>query len=358
MSYQWDALLLEAGFLAVFLGTEVVIVKLFRWLLCRLMFLSGAVKLLSGDPAWRHLAALPVHYQTQPLPTPLAWYFYQLPAWFHRISVGFVFFVELVVPLFVLAPRRIRLFAGLAITLLQLLIFLTGNYAFFNPLTITLCLFVLDDATLDHALPKRLLARIRSHAHFARGPVWWRTLCGLVAVFVLFVSGFLMVGELSGRHWAPAESVIRAVGPFEIVNSYGLFAVMTTTRPEIIIEGSNDGTIWLPYEFRYKPGDLTRAPIWVQPHQPRLDWQMWFAALGNYQTDPWILNFLTRLLEGQPEVLNLMRHNPFPGAPPRYVRAMVYDYRFTTLAEKRASGDWWKRDVKQRYVPPVSLRAP
>jgi hypothetical protein len=133
---------------------------------------------------------------------------------------------------------------------------------------------------------------------------------------------------------------------------------MTTTRPEIIIEGSNDGTIWLPYEFRYKPGDLTRAPIWVQPHQPRLDWQMWFAALGNYQTDPWILNFLTRLLEGQPEVLNLMRHNPFPGAPPRYVRAMVYDYRFTTLAEKRASGDWWKRDVKQRYVPPVSLRAP
>jgi hypothetical protein len=358
MSYQWDALLLEAGFLAVFLGTEVVIVKLFRWLLCRLMFLSGAVKLLSGDPAWRHLAALPVHYQTQPLPTPLAWYFYQLPAWFHRISVGFVFFVELVVPLFVLAPRRIRLFAGLAITLLQLLIFLTGNYAFFNPLTITLCLFVLDDATLDHALPKRLLARIRSHAHFARGPVWWRTLCGLVAVFVLFASGFLMVGELSGRHWAPAESVIRAVGPFEIVNSYGLFAVMTTTRPEIIIEGSNDGTIWLPYEFRYKPGDLTRAPIWVQPHQPRLDWQMWFAALGNYQTDPWILNFLTRLLEGQPEVLNLMRHNPFPGAPPRYVRAMVYDYRFTTPAEKRASGDWWKRDVKQMYVPPVSLRAP
>jgi lipase maturation factor 1 len=358
MSYQWDALLLEAGFLAIFLGSEVVIVKLFRWLLCRLMFLSGAVKLLSGDPAWRHFTALPVHYQTQPLPTPLAWYFYQLPAWFHRISVGFVFFVELVVPLFVLAPRRIRLFAGLAITLLQLLIFLTGNYAFFNPLTITLCLFVLDDAALDHALPKRLLARVRSHAHFAWRPVWWRTLCGLVAVFVLFVSGFLMVGELSGRHWAPAESVIRAVGPFEIVNSYGLFAVMTTTRPEIIIEGSNDGTIWLPYEFRYKPGDLTRAPIWVQPHQPRLDWQMWFAALGNYQTDPWILNFLTRLLEGQPEVLNLLRHNPFPGAPPRYVRAMVYDYRFASPAERRTSGDWWKREIRQNYVPPVSLRAP
>ena len=358
MSYQWDALLLEAGFLAVFLGSEVVIVKLFRWLLCRLMFLSGAVKLLSGDPTWRHLMALPVHYQTQPLPTPLAWYFYQLPAWFHQISVGFVFFVELVVSLFVLAPRRIRLFAGLAVTFLQLLIFLTGNYAFFNPLTIALCLFVLDDAVLDHVLAKRLLARIRSHAHLAWRPVWWRTLCGLVAVFVLFVSGFLMVGELSGQHWAPAEAVIRAVGPFEIVNSYGLFAVMTTTRPEIIIEGSNDGRIWVPYEFRYKPGDPTRAPLWVQPHQPRLDWQMWFAALGNYQTDPWILNFLTRLLEGQPEVLKLLLHNPFPGTPPRFVRAMVYEFRFATPAEKRASGDWWKREVKQSYVPPVSLRAP
>jgi predicted DCC family thiol-disulfide oxidoreductase YuxK len=358
MSYQWDALLLEAGFLAVFLGSEVVIVKLFRWLLCRLMFLSGAVKLLSRDPTWRHLTALPVHYQTQPLPAPLAWYFYQLPGWFHRISVGFVFLVELGVPLFVLAPRRMRLFAGLAITSLQLLIFLTGNYAFFNPLTIVLCLFVLDDAALDHVLPKPLLARIGSHTHSGGRPVWRRTLFGLVAAFVLFVSGFQMVGELSGHHWAPAESVIRVVGPFEIVNTYGLFAVMTTIRPEIIVEGSNDGTTWLPYEFRYKPGDLRRAPIWVQPHQPRLDWQMWFAALGNYQTDPWILNFLTRLLEGQPEVLGLLGHNPFPGAPPRYVRALVYDYRFATPAERRASGDWWKREFRQSYVPQVSLPGP
>jgi predicted DCC family thiol-disulfide oxidoreductase YuxK len=186
MSYQWDALLLEAGFLAVFLGSEVVIVKLFRWLLCRLMFLSGAVKLLSRDPSWRHLTAFPVHYQTQPLPTSLAWHFYQLPGWFHPISVGFVFFVELVVPLFVLAPRRIRLFAGLAIAFLQLMIFLTGNYAFFNPLTIALCLFVLDDAALDHVLPKRLLARITSYTHSGGRPVWRRPLCGLVAVFVLF----------------------------------------------------------------------------------------------------------------------------------------------------------------------------
>ena len=358
MNYQWDALLLEAGFLAVFLGSEFVIVKLFRWLLCRLIFLSGAVKLLSQDPTWRHLTALPVHYQTQPLPTPLAWYFYHLPDWFQRMSVIFVFLVELVVPWFVLAPRRLRLFAALAITLLQLLIFLTGNYAFFNLLTISLCLFVLDDVVLIRILPRRLRFRLNKRVHPSGRPVWWRPVCGIVATFVLFVSGFEMVGELSGRRWAPAETVIRAVSPFEIVNTYGLFAVMTTTRPEIIVEGSNDGTTWIPYYFKYQPEDLSRAPLWVQPHQPRLDWQMWFAALGNYQTDPWVLHFLARLLEGQPEVLGLLGHNPFPGAPPHYVRALIYDYRFTTPEERKTTGQWWERELQGSYVPPVSLQEP
>ena len=358
MNYQWDALLLEAGFLAIFLSSEVVIVKLFRWLLCRLIFLSGVVKLLSQDPTWRHLTALPVHYQTQPLPTPLAWYFYHLPDWFQRMSVIFVFFVELVVPWFVLAPRRLRLFAGFAITLLQLLIFLTGNYAFFNLLTISLCLFLLDDVVLIGFLPRRLTFRLNKRVRPSGRPVWWRTVCGIVATSVLFVSGFEMVGELSGRRWAPAETVIRAVSPFEIVNTYGLFAVMTTTRPEIIVEGSNDGTTWAPYEFKYQPGDLARAPLWVQPHQPRLDWQMWFAALGDYRSDPWVLRFLARLLEGQPEVLGLIGHNPFPGAPPHYVRALVYAYRFTTPAERKATGHWWKRELQGSYMPAISLQEP
>jgi len=358
MNYQWDALLLEAGFLAIFLGSEVVIVKLFRWLLCRLIFLSGAVKLLSHDATWRHLTALPVHYQTQPLPTPLAWYFYYLPDWFQRMSVIFVFFVELVVPWFVLAPRRLRLFAALAIALLQLLIFLTGNYAFFNLLTILLCLFLLDDAVLIRILPRRLTFRQSKRVHPSGRPVWWRAVCGIVATFVLFVSGFEMVGELSGRRWGLTEAVIGAVSPFGIVNTYGLFAVMTTTRPEIIVEGSTDGTTWVPYEFKYQPGDLSRAPLWVQPHQPRLDWQMWFAALGDYRSDPWVLHFLARLLEGQPEVLGLIGHNPFPDAPPHYVRALVYDYRFTTPAERRATGHWWKRELQGSYMPALSLQEP
>ena len=355
MSYQWDALLLEAGFLAVFLGSEVVIVGLFRWLLCRLMFLSGAVKLASGDPSWRNFTALPVHYQTQPLPTPLAWYFFQLPGWFQRMSVGFVFLVELLVPLLVLAPRRIRMFAAFAITLLQVLILITGNYAFFNFLTIGLCLFAFDDAALAGVMPKKIVAWVSSRPLTIRRSSVWRVVCITLAALVLFTSGFEMVGELAGRHWGLADKVIRVISPFEIVNTYGLFAVMTTTRPEIIIEGSNDGETWLAYEFKYKPGDLPRRPPLVEPRQPRLDWQMWFAALGNYRTDPWILQFLERALEGSPEVLGLLARNPFPDAPPRYMRAQVYDYRFTTPEERKTTGDWWHREWKGTYVPKVSL---
>jgi predicted DCC family thiol-disulfide oxidoreductase YuxK len=356
MSYQWDALLLEAGFLAVFLGSEVVIVRLFRWLLCRLMFLSGAVKLLSGDPSWRHFTALPVHYQTQPLPTPPAWYFYQLPSWFQHFSVGFLFFAELVVPLLVLGPRRIRFFAASVIMLLQVLILITGNYAFFNFLTIALCIFAFDDAALVRVLPQRIMEWRIFRWRPTKGGIGWRTVCYVLAIAVLFTSGFEMVGELSGRHWAPAEVVIRTIAPFEIVNTYGLFAVMTTSRPEIVVEGSNDGVTWLAYGFKYKPGELARRPLWVEPHQPRLDWQMWFAALGSYRSDPWFLRFLGRLLEGSPPVLNLIGRNPFPGAPPRYIRAQVYEYRFTTPDERKATGEWWRREWKGIYVPEVSLR--
>jgi predicted DCC family thiol-disulfide oxidoreductase YuxK len=321
MGYQWDALLLEAGFLSIFLGSSPVPARLFRWLLCRFMFLSGAVKLTSGDPTWRHFTALPVHYQTQPLPTPVAWYAYQLPEWFQRISLGFLFFVELVVPFLVLAPRRLRLFAAGAIAFLQFLIFLTGNYAFFNILTVALCAFLLDDAFLSRV--GKVLQRFTNAFQAKELSRWRNAFYSLFAALVLFISGFEMVGMFSDIRWAPADVLIRAVGPFEIINTYGLFANMTTTRPEIVVEGSVDGVTWLPYEFKYKPGDLGRRPVWVEPHQPRLDWQMWFAALGNYRTDRWILYFVGRLLEGSPEVLGLLAKNPFPKAPPRYIRALV-----------------------------------
>ncbi|HXM20243.1 MAG TPA: lipase maturation factor family protein [Terriglobales bacterium] len=355
MGYQWDALLLEAGFLSILLGFSPVIPWLYRWLLFRLVFLSGAVKLASGDPSWRYFTALPVHYETQPLPTPLAWYIYQFPAWFQRGSVRFVFFVELVVPFLIFAPRRIRFLAARAIIVLQVLILLTGNYAFFNVLTIGFCLFLVDDAFFRRVLPKSISRLASSATTYERSRVWSRAVCGAFAALALFVGSF-QVARAFGVRWSLADVAIRSVSPFEIINSYGLFAVMTTTRPEIVIEGSNDGVTWLPYEFKYKPGDLTRRPGWVAPHQPRLDWQMWFAALGDYQSDPWIVRFMARLLQGSPEVLQLLGRNPFPDGPPHYVRAMLYQYRFTSPAERKNTGAWWSRELKGVYVPAVSLR--
>jgi lipase maturation factor 1 len=188
-----------------------------------------------------------------------------------------------------------------------------------------------------------------------RSRVWSRAVCRAFAVLALFVGAF-QVARPFGLHWSLADATIQSVSPFQVINSYGLFAVMTTTRPEIVIEGSNDGVNWLAYEFKYKPGDLARRPAWVAPHQPRLDWQMWFAALGDYQSDPWIVRFMARLLQGSPEVLRLLGRNPFPDAPPHYVRAMLYQYRFTSPAERKSTGAWWGRELKGVYVPAVSLR--
>jgi len=238
---------------------------------------------------------------------------------------------------------------------LQVLILLTGNYAFFNVLTIAFCLFLVDDAFWRRVLPKVVIGAVASATTRESSRAWTRGVCGAFASLALFVGGFQVVRTF-GVRWSVADVVIRSVSSFQIINSYGLFAVMTTTRPEIVIEGSNDGLTWLAYEFKYKPGEFARRPAWVAPHQPRLDWQMWFAALGDYQSDPWIVRFMARLLQGSPEVLGLLGRNPFPGGAPRYVRAQLYQYRFTTPAERKSTGAWWSRELKGVYVPAVSLR--
>ncbi len=348
LGFQWDYLLLEAGFLAIFLIPLFGRVWLFRWLLFRLMFLSGTAKLLSGDPTWRNLMALRYHYETQPLPTPFAWYFHQLPPDFQKLSVIFMFFVELVAPFLLFAPRRIRFFAASMTILLEFLIFITGNYTFFNLLSVAFCLLLFDDAAL------RRFTRARETTW--RATAFQRSVTAVLATFIILASGFQLEEIFTGTMPEPAANALGRIAPFGVVNTYGLFAVMTTSRPEIVVEGSNDGQSWLAYDFKYKPGDLKRAPIWVQPHQPRLDWQMWFAALGNYQTNPWFVNFMLRLLEGSPDVLALMAKNPFPSAPPRYIRAQVYDYQFTSFAERRSTGAWWRRELKGEYFPVVSLK--
>jgi hypothetical protein len=268
---------------------------------------------------------------------------YQLPLGFQRFSTATVLSIELVVPFLFFAPRRWRFWgAGLAL-FLQVLIFLTGNYTFFNLLTMALCLFLFDDYALEKL---RLRAR---HARTSRLAV----IPAAAVILALSVSGVWQVFFA-----APFESenaVERVAAPFQIANTYGLFASMTTSRPEIIVQGSNDGETWIDYEFPFKPGNLQRAPRWVAPYQPRLDWQMWFAALSGYRGSPWFTNFMARLLQGSPAVTGLLATNPFPDAPPRYVRAELFDYSFTDFATRRATGQWWARQPRGLYFPRISL---
>ncbi len=387
LSFQWDILLLEIGFLAIFLapwrlleppwrsGNSAVsptVLWLGCWLLFRLMFLSGAVKLLSGDAVWRNLTALEYHYWTQPLPTPFAWYAAQLPAWFQQGSVAGVFALELGVPFLIFTPRRFRRLGAALIAGFQLLIALTGNYCFFNLLTISLCVLLLDDAFLRRWLPKRLAgyfagsdltaARVTERAgtdgRTSLRETSGKTIRAALALLILIISGSEMLGTfgLGGAVPGFARQLVNWQAPLELSNSYGLFAVMTTSRDEIVVEGSNDGQTWLAYEFKYKPGNVARCPPWVAPYQPRLDWQMWFAALSTYQENPWFESFMIRLLQGSPEVTALLAKNPFAAAPPRYLRAALYSYQFTNFAERRATGDWWKRERRGLYFPQVSLR--
>ncbi len=357
MSFQWDVLLLETGLLAIFLGPTLKIsVWLFRWLLFRLMYLSGAAKWLSGDMTWRNLTALDYHFETQPLPTVLGWYFHQLPTWFHQFSVVIMFAIELGAPFLIFAPRRLRFFGAVALVFLQTLIFLTGNYTFFNLLAIALCLFLLDDAVVQRLLPTRAIEKIRANTARRKESVFERVSVIAVAIIIFLVSGFQLARIVEISAPPPVRALANWIEPLHIVNTYGLFSVMTTERPEIIIEGSSDGQNWQEYGFKYKAGDLYRAPLWVEPHQPRLDWQMWFAALGSYEGNEWFSNLMLRLLRGSSEVLALLEKNPFPNSPPRYIRATLYLYNFTDLRTQLATGQWWQREEGREYFPASSLQ--
>jgi lipase maturation factor 1 len=378
LTFQWDILLLEAGFLGIFLArwspiepfwrggpssVSTTVLWLLRWLLFRLMFLSGAVKLLSGDPTWRDLTALEYHYWTQPLPTPVAWYVDQLPAWFQKMTVVGVFVIEIAVPLLIFTPQRFKRYGAGLIVGFQLLIALTGNYCFFNLLTIILCVLLLDDSFLCRWLPARLVERLAEGASVQRRVDRFaqagRLMRAALAIVILTVSASEMLEDFQQGNMVPgfARQLVEWQSPFDLANSYGLFRVMTTSRIEIVVEGSDDGQTWRAYEFKYKPGDPGRRPSWVAPYQPRLDWQMWFAALSDYDQNRWFSNFMARLLEGAPEVTRLLGKNPFPTRPPRYVRALAYDYRFTDFTTRRATGDWWRRESKGLYFPEASLQA-
>ncbi len=367
LGYQWDALLLETGLDAVLfapwrlwprLGRETpppqVALWLLRWLLFRLMFTSGMVKLLSGDPTWRKGTAVGYHYETQPLPAWTSWYMHQLPARFHRLSTWFTFAVELGLPPLMFGPGFCRQVACAGTVLLQVLIAATGNFGFFNLLTTVLCIPLLDDRCFPKRWRSVLKLPVPSPTSGRRWLGW--LMLPLVALAVTLSGLELLALWVRQWRWPRWLSHVReTVMPFRSLNTYGLFAVMTTSRPEIIVEGSNDGHTWLAYEFKWKPGDVRRRPAFTGLHMPRLDWQMWFAALGHVGQNSWLLYFLVRLLEGSPEVLGLLQHNPFPDAPPRYVRAVLYDYRFTDRATREETGAWWRRKPLGLYCPILAL---
>jgi lipase maturation factor 1 len=385
LSYQWDALLLETGLLAIALAPlkwidwprardqpPRVAVWLMLWLLFRLMLGSGLVKLASGDPTWRSLTALTYHYETQPIPSPVAAYAHQLPAAFQKVSTLATLAIELAAPFMMFGPRRMRIAAFLTLVSLQALIAATGNYAFFNLLAAALCVFLIggrSNLSGDVDVEVRLKADStevfeRDFDHDLSGPLRRMTILAHRA-FVIALAA--IVFPVSAYRFAASvgvllpggplvEPVASSIEPFRSVNSYGLFAVMTTTRPEIIVEGSDDGEHWLPYEFKYKPGDVRRQPPFVAPHQPRLDWQMWFAALGSSAEAPWFESFCQRLLEGSPDVLRLLHRDPFGGRPPRYIRASLYQYHFADRATHVHEGVWWRRELVGEYLPALSLR--
>jgi len=374
LGFQWDNLLLETGFLAIFLAPlqlwprpsretppSRLVLWLLRWLLFRLMFESGCVKLLSGDPTWRDLTALAVHYETQPLPTWIGWYAHQLPLWIQKISCLGMFVIELVIPFLFFAPRRLRIFGAVVTAVLQFVIILTGNYTFFNWLALALCLSLLDDFALEKMALRRLCTRFPLHVSRVTHQRWLglrRLITIPLTIVVVSITSLQLLAMFDVRSslFRPVAALNQWLAPARSFNSYGLFAVMTTQRPEIILEGSNDGINWLPYEFKHKPGNPNGRPAFVAPHQPRLDWQMWFAALGNWRQNPWVLALATRLLRGSTEVLALLENNPFPDKPPRFIRATLYDYRFTDFAGRRQTGAWWRRKPTGEYLRPISLR--
>ena len=370
-SFQWDTLLLETGFLAIWLAPLTTwplaerrapvarpALWLLWWLLFRLMFESGVVKLSSGDPTWVNLSALRYHFETQPLPTWIGWHVHQLPATELWFAAACLFGIELVVPFLIFAGTWPRRAAFGALVMLQVVILATGNYCFFNLLAIALCVLLLDDGTWPERLRRFVTGAARQDP--AGKPRRWPSGVLLPVSAVLFLLSLVPTTALLGMNlpWPGAMSAAyRWLQPFRSINSYGLFAVMTTERPEIIVEGTSDGTNWKPYEFRYKPGGLDRVPAFVAPHQPRLDWQMWFAALGTVEQNPWFLHFLESLLRGSPDVEALLETNPFPGGPPMAVRAIAYDYRFTNRELRAASGDWWRRENRREYCPAIELNA-
>ncbi len=363
-SFGWETMLVEAGFYAMFLGAEkskpsFLTNLMLRWMLFRVMFGAGLIK-IRGDSCWRDLTCLQYHYETQPIPNPLSWYFHFLPAALQKFSVLVNHFIELVLPFFYFAPQPFASVAGALTIFFHGWLAASGNFAFLGFLTMVLAIPTLSDKYLCRLLRKNF-------PETSPMPSMMRVSIYVLSIIVLLLSYFPVVNLIS-----PRQAMNASFNPIHLVGTYGAFGSITRPRYEVIIEGTSDEKIgaltqWKEYEFIAKPGDVKRRPRQIAPYHLRLDWLMWFQpfraavterGVAVYGYDPWFLHFIAKLLRNDRAVLSLMAKNPFEDSPPKFIRALFYEYHFTTPQERRQSGAWWKRELKGEYLPPLSLTTP
>ncbi len=353
--FGWEMLLLETGFLAIFLGNArskppAAVIWLYRWILFRLMFGAGMIK-IRGDQCWRDLTCMDYHYETQPLPNPLSWYLHHLPQGWHKLEVFGTHVIELVMPFAYFIPGAVGVLAGLAAILFHIFLILSGNLSWLNYITIAVAFSCLNDRAISKIV--RIQTPPINPPGFLR-----KGILTAVTGLILFLSITPARNLLSSRQLMNAS-----FDPLHLVNTYGAFGSITRQRREVVLEGTRDfrpgpETVWKEYEFKCKPGNVRRAPCIVSPYHYKLDWQMWFAAMSSYRYHPWILSLAGKLLENDPQTLGLIAGNPFPGEAPRWIRASWYEYHFTTPEERRKTGAWWVRKKAGDYLPPLSLSSP
>ena len=352
--YGWETMTLEAGFLAIFLSPlrrirpspdappPAILFVWLRWMLFRVMFGAGLIK-VRGDDCWRDLTCLVYHYETQPIPNPLSWYLHQMPLWFHQAGVLFNHAVELLVPLFYFGPRRVRIVAVLLTILFQVMLILSGNLSWLNGLTIVIAIGCLDDRFLGARTPASPPAPLPAAQRGA--------LIGLsLLLAVLSVKPILNMAS-------PRQVMNTSFDRLHLLNTYGAFGSVGRVRNEIVLEGSTDGATWREYEFLAKPGDPARRPRVIAPYQSRIDWQVWFAAMQRPEDNPWLIHLIAKLLEGNNGAASLLAANPFDTAPPKYLRASLYRYRFAS-PDQRRQGLWWERERLGLYVPAMTRDDP
>jgi hypothetical protein len=352
-SFGWESLLLEAGFLMVFVGNDrtappVLAMWLVRWLLFRVEFGAGLIK-LRGDRCWRDLTCLYYHHETQPMPGPLSWFFHHLPKPLHRIEVAGNHFAQLVVPFGLFAPQPVASVAAAIIVVTQLWLVASGNFAWLNWITIVLACSAIDQSSVS--------ALLHVTAPSMPEPPQW-----FVGLVIAFTATVLVLSYWPARNMlSPRQRMNASFNAFHLINTYGAFGSVGRTRREVVIEGTDEAritgqTVWKEYEFKGKPGAVRRLPRQWAPYHLRLDWLMWFAAISPGYAQPWLQPFMERLLRNDRSTLRLLQHNPFPETPPRYVRAELYQYRFTTWAELRSEHTWWHRARIGMYVRPMTLQ--